>query len=47
MKKAYRVKKEREFQAVFQTGASFANRKFVSLPLREKTDTFSSGAFRR
>lgn len=22
MKKAYRVKKEREFQAVFQTGAS-------------------------
>ena len=29
MRKAYRVKKEREFQAVFHTGDSFANRKFV------------------
>lgn len=29
MKKKYRVKKEREFQKVFQEGASFANRKFV------------------
>ena len=29
MKKKYRGKKEREFQKVFQEGASFANRKFV------------------
>ncbi|MBO1306368.1 ribonuclease P protein component [Enterococcus sp. 669A] len=29
MKKAYRVKKEKEFQKVFQEGTSFANRKFV------------------
>ncbi|MBU5365458.1 ribonuclease P protein component [Enterococcus devriesei] len=29
MQKKYRVKKEREFQKVFQEGASFANRKFV------------------
>lgn len=29
MKKKYRVKKEREFQKVFQEGTSFANRKFV------------------
>ena len=36
MKKAYRVKKEREFQAVFQTGASFANRKFVIYRLEKK-----------
>ena len=28
-KKKYRVKKEREFQKVFEEGASFANRKFV------------------
>ena len=36
MRKAYRVKKEREFQAVFHTGDSFANRKFVVYRL-EKT----------
>ena len=29
MQKKYRVKKEREFQKVFEEGASFANRKFV------------------
>ncbi|GCF92391.1 ribonuclease P protein component [Enterococcus florum] len=29
MKKAYRVKKEKDFQKVFQEGTSFANRKFV------------------
>ncbi|EOL49205.1 ribonuclease P protein component [Enterococcus phoeniculicola] len=29
MKKTYRVKKEREFQRVFQEGTSFANRRFV------------------
>lgn len=29
MKKAYRVKKERDFQEVFHQGKSFANKKFV------------------
>ncbi|KAF1302647.1 MULTISPECIES: ribonuclease P protein component [Enterococcus] len=29
MRKSYRVKKESDFQTVFQNGASFANRKFV------------------
>lgn len=29
MKKSYRVKKERDFQAVFHQGESVANRKFV------------------
>ncbi|EPI02535.1 MULTISPECIES: ribonuclease P protein component [unclassified Enterococcus] len=36
MKKAYRVKKEKEFQTVFQTGASFANRKFVVYKLAKE-----------
>ena len=35
MRKAYRVKKEREFQAVFHTGDSFANRKFVVYRLKK------------
>lgn len=29
MKKAYRVKKDRDFQNVFQKGTSYANRNFV------------------
>lgn len=29
MKKSYRVKKETDFQRVFQQGTSYANRKFV------------------
>ena len=36
MRKAYRVKKEREFQNVFHTGTSFANRKFVVYRLEKK-----------
>ena len=36
MKKAYRVKKNENFPAVFQTGASFANRKFVIYRLEKK-----------
>lgn len=36
MRKAYRVKKEREFQAVFHTGDSFANRKFVVYRLKNR-----------
>ena len=43
MQKKYRVKKEREFQKVFEEGASFANRKFVVLPSRTFwSKTFSS-----
>lgn len=44
MRKAYRVKKEREFQNVFHTGTSFANRKFVVYRLEKKTShIFVSG----
>lgn len=34
MKKSYRVKRDKDFKAIFQTGTSVANRKFVlySLP---------------
>ena len=39
MRKAYRVKKEREFQAVFHTGDSFANRKFVVYRLKKNRDS--------
>ncbi|MBF8807100.1 MAG: ribonuclease P protein component [Enterococcus lacertideformus] len=39
MRKAYRVKKEREFQNVFHTGTSFANRKFVVYRLEKKEQT--------
>ncbi|HLS67225.1 MAG TPA: ribonuclease P protein component [Pseudogracilibacillus sp.] len=37
MKKAYRVKKNSEFQAVIQSGKSFANREFV-IYYKEKQD---------
>ncbi len=43
MRKAYRVKKEKEFQAVFQTGASCANRKFVVYVLDKEQDHFRVG----
>ncbi|MDR1474011.1 MAG: ribonuclease P protein component [Lactobacillales bacterium] len=29
MRKSYRVKKEKEFQAVFHTGKSYANKRFI------------------
>lgn len=35
MKKAYRIKKEKEFQLVFQKGASFANRQLVIYYLKK------------
>ncbi|MDQ0216610.1 ribonuclease P protein component [Oikeobacillus pervagus] len=38
MKKAFRIKKNSEFQAVFQGGQSFANRQFVVYVLK-KADT--------
>lgn len=37
MRKSYRVKKESEFQKVFQKGNSCANRKFVVYQLAKKT----------
>lgn len=37
MKKAYRVKKNSEFQAIIQSGKSFANREFV-IYYKEKQD---------
>lgn len=43
MRKAYRVKKEKEFQAVFQKGNSFANRKFVVYILPKEQDHFRVG----
>lgn len=43
MKKAYRVKKERDFQNVFQNGSSFANRKFVVYVLPKEQKHFRVG----
>ncbi len=43
MRKAYRVKKEKEFQKVFQTGQSFANRKFVVYVLPKEQPHFRVG----
>ncbi|WP_207941870.1 ribonuclease P protein component [Enterococcus sp. DIV2402] len=43
MRKAYRVKKEKEFQKVFQTGQSFANRKFVVYVLPKDQPHFRVG----
>ncbi|WP_251554403.1 ribonuclease P protein component [Neobacillus muris] len=44
MKKEFRIKKNNDFQAVFQKGRSFANRQFVvySLP-KENQDYFRIG----
>ncbi|WP_431802122.1 ribonuclease P protein component [Halobacillus andaensis] len=36
MKKAYRIKKNKEFQQVFQHGQSFANRQLVLYYLKKK-----------
>ncbi|KAB8136264.1 ribonuclease P protein component [Gracilibacillus oryzae] len=36
MKKAFRIKKNREFQQVFKNGASFANRQLVIYYLEKK-----------
>lgn len=43
MRKAYRVKKESEFQKVFQEGQSFANRKFVVYVLPKEQVHFRVG----
>lgn len=40
MKKEYRIKKSKEFQAVFQKGRSTANRQFVVYVLEKKEQDF-------
>lgn len=39
MKRAYRLKKNEEFQRVFQRGTSVANRQFVVYQLKQKAQT--------
>ncbi|EGJ26998.1 ribonuclease P protein component [Streptococcus porcinus] len=43
MKKSYRVKREKDFQAIFGGGKSTANRKFVIHFLEKKQDHFRVG----
>ncbi|MGT2934123.1 ribonuclease P protein component [Streptococcus catagoni] len=43
MKKSYRVKREKDFQAVFDKGESTANRKFVIYFLEKEQDHFRVG----
>lgn len=43
MKKAYRVKKERDFQRVFEQGNSCANRRFVVYKLPKEQEHFRVG----
>jgi len=39
MKKAYRVKKNKEFQAIIKSGKSFANREFVIYYIEKQDQT--------
>ena len=43
MKKSYRVKSEKDFNAIFKVGQSFANRKFVIYKLEKKQKHFRVG----
>lgn len=43
MRKAYRVKKEKEFQYVFKKGKSYANRKFVVYVIAKDQPHFRVG----
>ena len=43
MKKSYRVKSEKDFNAIFKVGQSFANRKFVIYKLEKKQKHFRKG----
>ncbi|HEQ8667826.1 TPA: ribonuclease P protein component [Streptococcus pyogenes] len=43
MKKTYRVKREKDFQAIFKDGKSTANRKFVIYHLNRGQDHFRVG----
>ncbi len=43
MRKSYRIKKETEFQEVFETRQSVANRQFVIYAMEKKRPTAFSG----
>ena len=43
MKKSFRVKKEKDFKAIFTDGTSFANRKFVVYQLENQQNHFRVG----
>ena len=43
MKKSFRVKREKDFKAIFKEGTSFANRKFVIYRLENKQKHFRVG----
>ena len=43
MKKNYRIKKEKDFSAVFKDGKNMANRKFVIYKLEKKQDHYRVG----
>ncbi|VHG97052.1 ribonuclease P protein component [Streptococcus pyogenes] len=43
MKKTYRVRREKDFQAIFKDGKSTANRKFVIYHLNRGQDHFRVG----
>ncbi|EJG42334.1 ribonuclease P protein component [Streptococcus pneumoniae 2070335] len=40
MKKNFRVKREKDFKAIFKEGTSFANRKFVVYQLENQKTIF-------
>ena len=43
MKKSFRVKREKDFKAIFKDGTSFANRKFVVYQLENQQNHFRVG----
>ena len=43
MKKSFRVKREKDFMAIFKDGTSFANRKFVVYQLENQQNHFRVG----
>ena len=43
MKKSFRVKREKDFKAIFKEGTSFANRKFVVYQLENQKNHFRVG----
>ena len=43
MKKSFRVKREKDFKAIFKEGTSFANRKFVIYQLENQQNHFRVG----
>ena len=43
MKKSFRVKREKDFKAIFTDGTSFANRKFVVYQLENQKSHFRVG----